>query len=356
MTMHKPGPDSHKLQVDGEGIVHVRAFDLPVSAALSAEARQAQIGALTRPLLRPPSVEGLRSEAEFVAYVDAFRRDVDSKFIEPLSRALLGRFPVEIRPNTIGGVPVEEFTPAACADERRVLINLHGGAFFSGAIFVGRVESIPVANLGKIKVVSVDYRQGYEHKYPAASEDVAAVYRGLLNDHSPENIGIYGGSAGGMLCAQATAWMLEKGLPAPGAVGIFGAGGGGGAGDSAFFAKIGTAEMPPAASGAYDPMAVVSRGAFGYHSDVAEGDYLAVPLNAPKELLAKFPPTLFITATRAFDMSSAIAFHRALTRAGVDASMQIFDGLGHCFYYQAWLPESQDAYDTIVRFFDRHLR
>jgi hypothetical protein len=29
--------------------------------------------------------------------------------------------------------------------------------------------------------------------------------------------------------------------------------------------------------------------------------------------------------------------------------------LGHCFYYNAWLPEARDAYDTIIRFFNRHL-
>jgi monoterpene epsilon-lactone hydrolase len=34
----------------------------------------------------------------------------------------------------------------------------------------------------------------------------------------------------------------------------------------------------------------------------------------------------------------------------------VFDGLGHCFYYSAWLPEAQDAYDTLIRFFRRHLR
>jgi epsilon-lactone hydrolase len=54
-------------------------------------------------------------------------------------------------------------------------------------------------------------------------------------------------------------------------------------------------------------------------------------------------------------MSPAIAFHRALTQAGVDASLHVFDGLGHCFYYNAWLPESQDAYTTIIGFFRRHL-
>jgi hypothetical protein len=38
-----------KLRVDPDGTIHVTAFELPLSAALSPEARQAQIAALTTP-------------------------------------------------------------------------------------------------------------------------------------------------------------------------------------------------------------------------------------------------------------------------------------------------------------------
>ena len=54
--------------------------------------------------------------------------------------------------------------------------------------------------------------------FPAASEDIAAAYRALLKDHRPENIGLYGCSAGGTLAAQAVAWLQKEGLPRPGAI------------------------------------------------------------------------------------------------------------------------------------------
>jgi acetyl esterase/lipase len=69
---------------------------------------------------------------------------------------------------------------------------LHGGAFLWGAHSGGLVESIPVASVGKMKVISVDYRQGPEAAFPAASEDVAVVYTALLKHYKPRNIGIYG--------------------------------------------------------------------------------------------------------------------------------------------------------------------
>jgi acetyl esterase/lipase len=46
----------------------------------------------------------------------------------------------------------------------------------------------------------------------------------LLTEYERKNIGIYGCSAGGTLTAEAVAWFVKEGLPAPGAVGMFCAG------------------------------------------------------------------------------------------------------------------------------------
>jgi len=50
-----------------------------------------------------------------------------------------------------------------------------------------------------------------------------------------------------------------------------------------------------------------------------EGADLKGPLTAPAlhpDVLAKFPPTMFATSTRAFDYSAAIYAHRQLVNAG----------------------------------------
>ena len=214
---------------------------------------------------------------------------------------------------------------------------------------IGRIESIPLANLGNFRVVSVDYRQGYEHKFPAASEDVCTVYRHLLESYAPGQIGIYGGSAGGVLTSQATAWIIDQGLPVPGAIGIFGAGTGG-QGDAAYFGAIGMGAAPP-----LPLLKNLARSPIGYFGNASDDDPMVDPSNAPIALRAKFPPTLLITATRAFDLSPAIITHRALVQAGVDAQLHVFDGLGHCFYYDATAPEGMDAYRTMTAFFRRHL-
>jgi acetyl esterase/lipase len=330
---------------DAEGL-RVPAFDLPRSAALSAVARAAQ--AVTRAsadklaIPRPPDFNSARSYAE--AVLD-FRKKLDENLARPLSESIYEKYPVRIEKSQIAGVVVEVFTPSDGVDRDIVLLNLHGGAFCAGAKYIARVESIPICYLGRAKVVSIDYRQGFEHKFPAASEDVVAVYRALLQEYAPQNVGIYGGSAGGVIASQAVAWLIEHGVPPPGALGIFAAGVGG-SGDSAFFSAIGSGIKPP-----LDLFADLLAGPVGYFSDAQAGDHLFNPNIASREFLSKYPPTLLITGTRAPDLSPAIATHRALVNAGVDASLHVFDGLGHSFYYNVALPESQDAYATILRFF-----
>jgi epsilon-lactone hydrolase len=340
--------------VEADGTIHVRGFRLPLSAALSPEARQRQIAMLAASAsgIGLPKLDGFATRAEFVAYIDEYRAALDRAVGDPLAEALAAAFPVERHAREIAGVRVEEFTANEGARDDRVLINLHGGAFVAGAIHGGRIESIPVAHRTRIPVVSVDYRQGYEHRFPAATEDVVAVYQALLQEYPPGRIGIYGGSAGAMLTGQVVTWLLDKGLPVPGAIGMFGSGGGG-RGDATYFSAI--------TSGRYsggeivDTVDSLRSSPFGYFARVMPDDYLAFPLHAPRQLLSRFPPTLLISATRAFDMSPVILFHRALRRAGAEADLHLFDGLGHCFYYNAWMPESEDAYETISRFFVRHL-
>ncbi|CAN7648725.1 alpha/beta hydrolase [Phenylobacterium sp. LjRoot225] len=349
MTSEQPKPGD-MLEVGVDGTVSVGAFQLPLSAALSAR-NKAQLAAMLGSPQRINLVDAkdFTSEAEFKIAVDAMRQMLDEGLARPGSERLLETFPVDIAPDRIGGVPVEVVTPKEGLDPERVLINLHGGAFYSGATYVARMESIPLAHMGRFRVVSVDYRQGYEHRFPAASEDVAAVYAELLKDYAPRQIGICGASAGGMLTAQATAWIIEHGLPTPGAIGVFSAGTGG-AGDGDYFAAVGSGKYPPDRI-----MTSIIEAEVGYFAGARSDDPLVNPNISPEAFRARFPPTLLITATRAFDLSPALATHRALCQAGVEASLHVFDGLGHSFFYGAATPEAVDAYETIIRFFRKHL-
>jgi acetyl esterase/lipase len=111
--------------------------------------------------------------------------------------------------------------------------------------------------------------------------------------------------------------------------------------------------MPPGGrGGAAGRGAAGGRG--GYLAGTDPNDPLVSPGNSP-QLLAKFPPTLMITATRGMELSGAVYSHQQLVKAGVDARLNVFEGLFHGFFYNPDVPESQDCYALIVKYFDRQL-
>lgn len=274
-------------------------------------------------------------------------------FLEPMRK----RYKVDIAEQRIGGIITDVVTPAggiAPENRDRILINLHGGGFTTGARSASLVESVPLAALMKIKIVSIDYRMGPEHAFPAGSQDVATVYRELLKTYHPSRIGLYGCSAGGMLTAESIAWFQTHDLPNPAAIGVFCASLGKlASGDSAILSgPLNGMRMmpppPPKAGG--DP---APRGP-GYFNDVKDDDPLAYPQVSPA-MLAKFPPTLFITGTRSFEFSAALNSHNKLTQAGGESYFHGWDGMFHGFIYNSEMPESREAYDLMVTFFNSHL-
>lgn len=333
--------------VDAEGTVHVPAFMLPFSDMSSPEARKNFID-ITRGF---ESLRGVDPGKD----IEAARRQLDDKLMKPNLARLRAVFPVTITAEKIAGVQTDIVAPAGKISQKnakRVLINLHGGGFVWAARYGGQMESVPVASLGGIKVITVDYREGPEHRFPAASEDVAAVYRELLKTYAPENVGIYGCSAGALLTAESVAWFQKQQLPGPGAIGIFGYGGSTGIrGDSNYLSAALTGK----------PLAVEAPRGMGSYFDVPGLDFndpLVSPVKSPT-VLAKFPPALLITGTRDIGLSHAAYMHSQLIKAGVEADLHVWEGAPHCSFAQPVVnpnePESREAWDVIVKFFDKHL-
>ena len=322
-----------------DGVTHVPAFDLPASEFSSPDARTAQAARARMPGGAPPSD----------IPVDVMRRGLEM-MLAPQVAEMRRRYPVDIVDQVIDGVPTRIVKPQGRPHDRtRLLINLHGGAFSMCADACALLESIPIAALGDFEVITINYRMGPEAKHPAALEDVEKVYRRLLPHHKASSIGIYGCSAGGSLTAQAAAWLPSKGLPQPGAIGIFGAGGVRFLkGDSAYIAGYIDGSFPPPGQASGD----MTR---GYFSAADLDDPMISPALHP-ELAAKFPPTLLITGTRAMDLSPAIVTNSALIKARVPSTLIVGEGMGHCYIYQSGLPEARDAHQAIVDFFRANLK
>ena len=356
LTQSLLAAEPQKSTVDADGMVHMPAFAVPLSRYMSEQAKRQFI----EEALKPPAMDSGPNVP-----VAKMRAEVDD-YYRPLVERAEALYPVTISEEKIGGVGTQIVTPKggpSARNRERVLINLHGGGFIVGAGLGGLAESIPISGVGKFKVVTVDYREAPEYRFPAASEDVTAVYQELLKRYRAENIGIYGCSAGGILTAMTVAWLQKEKLPKPGAIGIVSAGAFGSfygppaepntwGGDSRFIGPplVGGAPLPP--DGVVSSNEMPDALQYVGHTDL--NDPLVSPALSPP-ILAKFPPTVLIAGTRAIDMSAAIQTQRELTNFGVEADLHLWDGLGHCFLLDPNLPESQEAYRVITKFFDAHL-
>lgn len=321
------------------GAIAMPAFEVPFSSYASPESLARFRGVLAEGKAAPGLAGGIDAARGFY---DRINRDRVER--------LRARYPVKLSSETIAGVGVDIAEPAAgiaAANRNRALIVLHGGGFLWGAHSGALVEAIPVAALAGMRVIGVDYRQGPEHVFPAATDDVVAVYQALTERYPAANIGIYGCSAGGILTGEVVARLVRDGIALPGAIGIFCGSIAPFGGDSAYVAPPLSGD--PIGSG---PVSIVER--LPYFKGARADDPLVIPANDPATL-ARFPPTLLISGTRDFAMSSVLQSHRLLTRAGVQADLHVWDGMWHAFFSDPELPESQEAYAVMAAFFDRHL-
>jgi monoterpene epsilon-lactone hydrolase len=257
----------------------------------------------------------------------------------------LARWPVDVADARFGRVRVDIITPregVAQKNRRRVLINLHSGE----GVKKGKIESIPIAAIGKIKVITVD-----NEKLPSAAirESAELVYRALLREYRAESIGIFGCGGGGILTAQTIARLQKAGVPRPGAVGIFCA------------PLLAAPSNKGGDSERLWPVDMFVRRAADRSSktsaptDAGAGDAELFP-GSDDAVLAKFPPTLWSTGTRSFEMSSVIVAHARLLGLGVESQLYVIEGGSHgAQLLGSGTPEVRNLETYVVHWFDRHL-
>lgn len=320
----------------------VPAFTYPPSPLMSDAQRRAYVKSLATP------GDGRIPIPDDPKIVQIMRGHVNARFAQtlPMVREM---YAVETSNAVINDVEVIRVIPEGGVKREnrgRVLINLHGGAFMVGWPSVALLDAIPVAALSGIEVITVNYRMYPEAVHPAALEDLATVYTELLKTYPPGNIGIFGGSAGGVITLQAIPWFKEKGIPRPAAIGPLAAGIRTAVGDSAIWNFNGGFAVP-------DPNgpALIEKG--GYLGDIARLDGV---FDTSPETLRGYPPALFLAGTRAPELSGAVDAHTKLLRQGVDSQLYIIEGGWHSSYSTApETPESQDAMRYVARWFDRQL-
>jgi epsilon-lactone hydrolase len=286
------------------------------------------------PIVRTPTpaLDDIAGWSAYVERSDAFITEILSGMSFPMDSTL----------EQIVGVPTYVVTPAGAptADDSPVFLSIHGGGLILGGGDLTRVMTEISALSAPIVHWAPDYRMPPLHPYPAALDDVIAVYRALLEVREPSRIVVGGGSAGGNLAAALLLRAKDEGLPMPAALVLL------------------TPEVDLTESGdSFTTLADVSVGLQSLR-DVnalyANGHDLKDPYLSPLfGDVTGFPPTLLISGTRDLYLSNTVRMHRKLRESGVDADLHIFDGRPHAGYGNA--PEEAAVAAETGAFVARHV-
>jgi acetyl esterase len=120
-------------------------------------------------------------------------------------------------PGPAGQMPVRIYWPNA-AGIRPAIVYYHGGGHVIGSLDSHDLVARNLCGGAEAVVVSVDYRMGPEHRFPAAVEDsMAALEWAHANAASlgadPGRLGVHGDSAGANLAAVVAIIARDKGGP-----------------------------------------------------------------------------------------------------------------------------------------------
>ncbi|MHB1774495.1 MAG: alpha/beta hydrolase [Acidimicrobiales bacterium] len=316
-----------------ENSVYLPARNIPVPASLSPQA-QAIVAMSFGSSPYPPLDD-----------IDAWRMraaESDAQIVQMIGDRA-SQVPAEVEEIDLDGVRVYVITPHDLpSDDRRAVLEIHGGAFVSGGGESCRIMGLHSFEMSGVRTWAVDYRMPPDYPYPAPLDDCVTAYRALLRDHRPDDIIVRGASAGGNLAAALILKSRDQGLPLPAA------------------AVLMTPEVDLTESG--DSFQtnlgldnVLKESLMPANLLYAGKHDLTDPYLSPlfADFSKGFPPSVLTTGTRDLFLSNTVRLHRALRSAGVPADLHVVEGAGHAgFFLQA--PEDEDLQVEIRKFIDAH--
>ena len=335
--------EDKEKSVKGAWTIHSRT--LPPPAGASDAFRESIINTP-----QPNLEESLKTPAFLTDEQWVQRNKMANDFMIQMTKGLAERFSVTITEDKIGGVPVYYVTPDNIdpANENRLFVHVHGGAYVVGGGLAGTAEAVAIANGAKIQVVSIDYSMPPERDpFPAAIDDIVAVWSSLLQDRPAKSMMLGGTSSGGGLALASTMKFKELGLDLPGAI----------------YAGTPWADLTKTGDTHFtnegiDRWLVTYKNLEAAAVLYSDGHDLKTPLLSPVYGdFTNFPPTILFSGTRDLFLSDTVRVHQEMRVAGVEADLHVFEAMSHGDYLMdPNIPEYDYWLNEINKFLQKHLQ
>jgi monoterpene epsilon-lactone hydrolase len=239
-----------------------------------------------------------------------------------------------------GGVRAH-WLAAPGADAERVLLFLHGGGYELGSL---RSDGELAARLGRasrMRVLFPEYRLAPEHPFPAAIDDVRAVWRWLRTDQqvSARSMAVAGDSAGGGLAVALLVATRDAGEALPAAAVLMS--------PTVDLTSSGASMTDRADEDPISTPALLRQLASDYLAGADPKTPLASPLFAS---LSGLPPLLVQVGTADLLLSDSERLAEAAADAGVDVLLEVGEGLPHVYQLALGTPEAAEATERVGKF------
>ncbi|KAA1177170.1 alpha/beta hydrolase [Rhizobium tropici] len=243
----------------------------------------------------------------------------------PMFDAMLTATPaaagIRVEPATVGGIKGFWLRPDTAQPAARMLY-VHGGGYVLGSALALTNFAGQIAAWINADTFVPDYRLAPEHPFPAAIDDVAAAYRGLVAEGA-ERIAVVGDSAGGGLTLALLSILVgekAKGVLQP----------------------VGAAVMSPWTDLALDGASFETRAEADpiFTRDVLQvfadaylrGHYAYDPKASPLYAdLKNLPPIRIDVGDDEVLLDDAVRYAERAQAAGVDVTLSVWEGMPHVF-------------------------
>lgn len=229
------------------------------------------------------------------------------------------------------------------AEERRVILHLHGGGYVTGSIAAYLMLCVPMSRTMGMRIVLPEYALAPEHMFPSALDDGLKAFRWLLQEgYEASDIILSGDSAGGGLCLAMVLALREAGEAMPGAILCLSP-----------WADLTNSSDSHSYNASSEILLKTEMLTLWAHYYAGE-DGLRKPLVSPVFADFKGFPPLFIQVDRGeILLDDSLALEKAALAAGVDVELRVWDNLWHVWPVLGDLiPEGRRAFELMRQFLD----
>lgn len=256
---------------------------------------------------------------------------------------------IERREIQVGDVPIIHLSVdpvGADPSERPAILLCHGGAFVAGGAATHASFGAWLARVTGADVYLPEYRLAPEHPFPAATDDLFAAYRAVLDlGHDPRRTAVVGDSAGGALAVAMVRSLPEMNVPSPGALVLISP-----------WLDLTLSSVSVEANARRDPMlrrAWLEQAGRAYAGSLRRSDPRVSPLF---DDLSGLPPTLVQVGSDEILLDDSTRFADRAWAAGSEVELQRFDGWWHDFQVLAGsLKPAREALEDVAAFLNRRL-